>query len=329
MKWAWRFLNTEIGDPSLLLQSSQGNSILFDAGHLSGLSDKQMMSISTVCLTHFHLDHCEGFVNWLRVRARSPHPGWTRIMGPAGTRERVMSLTQGFEWNLLDIDAFGFEVWEPCEGGYIQSLVRFASGVYLDFESYFESLPKGWSMVRLDHHGVEVVGFGFRGAPIWNFDSDLFVPGPWVQTLKESVERGDLERGIQTPQGLYSAGELSSQCLTEFQPSFAYLTDFVFSQQNAEAVEAWGEFHTVFCEASFPTEERARALRVGHLTAYQAALVACLLGAVRFEPFHMSPAFPQSATRKEALDCFGQQTDNIAETVMAELLKVKKNLPYV
>ena len=110
--------NGLLGDPLLSLRSSEtGRVVLVDLGAASGLPARLAHRATAVLLSHGHMDHSEGLV-WL-LRCRIGQAGTCRVVGPAGTADRLAALLAAFTWDRIGDDAPRFEVAE-LDGGVLR-----------------------------------------------------------------------------------------------------------------------------------------------------------------------------------------------------------------
>ncbi|MFK7826507.1 MAG: hypothetical protein AB8G05_20345 [Oligoflexales bacterium] len=334
MSWTHKLVNGWGGDPGLLsLNETSGDFVLCDGGSLEELSDKQISRIQTFCFTHHHMDHSQGFQKWLRVRARHKNQmPWAQVLGPVGTLEAVLSHLQSYTWNLLEDDWFSFDVYEGHHSQEVtRTIVRFSGGVYIDFQEHHSAMPEGIQYVVLDHH-IDVLAYRFELPDTFSYKkTDGLEPGAWLNLLKQKVHAKKWEHCIPSPKGYLPVRQLSEECLVPKNHSFAYLTDFCFSQENLQKLQVMaGSIGHVFCESSFPEQERSRALRVKHLTSYQSALIAYFLGAKDFCPFHVSPAFYEEETYRQAQVFFVAlhgSSETLQSLVEEELYQVAQSTP--
>src|SRR5687768_7604026 len=94
-----RLVNPIHLDPALLVTLPQSaEQWLFDCGDLHPLPLADLQRITTLFLSHGHIDHWIGLDQVLRAQLFNDHT--LRVMGPSGTLQMLASKLQGYAWNL-------------------------------------------------------------------------------------------------------------------------------------------------------------------------------------------------------------------------------------
>src|SRR5690606_765956 len=96
-----------------------GDAALFDAGSLDALSNRDLLKVRHVFVSHTHIDHFIGFDKLLRVNV--PHFRSIEVCGPKGIISNVQGKLHGYLWNLLESGQVELVVRELSETGEITS----------------------------------------------------------------------------------------------------------------------------------------------------------------------------------------------------------------
>jgi ribonuclease Z len=260
------------GLPAILLRAG-GERILLDCGE--GTQQQLLRSVGlpeldAIFITHFHLDHWLGLVGMLKtfdLRAREKP---LAIHGPPGLKALFTTL-------------------RPIVGrtGYPLALV--------ELEPYEEVRFDGYSIGSFPvRHRVDAFGYAFvEDDRPGRFDADA----ARALGVEEGPDFGRLQRG--EPVG----GVRPEQVVGEDRPG----RRIVYSGDTApcQAVEVLAEGADVLVhEATFLSDERARASDTGHSTAAQAAELARDAGVRLLALTHLSTRYFPREIRDEARAVF-------------------------
>jgi ribonuclease Z len=277
------------------------------------------------------MDHFIGFDQVLRVcLGRDRH---IRLFGPPGIVRCIENRIGSYTWNLVEsyTNDFALFVTEvEAGGGRLTRCYRCrtafqpeaveapaARPALLADETFFS--VRG---VFLDHR-IPSLAFRFEEKRRINIKKTALAemglcPGPWLMNLKELILAG---AAADTPVSAVwkgtdgvlcgrqvTLGELKDR-VVRITPgrSMAYVTDAVFSQENAgRIVEIAVGAEILFIEATFLDTDRQRAAQKFHLTARQAGMLAHRAGVKRIQPFHFSPKYRgrEEGLVNEALEAF-------------------------
>jgi ribonuclease Z len=305
-------INDPFGDPGLLVRFLlQKRALLFDLGDLSALSNGALLKVSHVFVSHTHIDHFIGFDRLLRLffgREKT-----LTIFGPKNFIKNVAGKLAGFTWNLVDQydESLTIEVVEVRESGLLKGTFRaierfqlcderqelFADGVIVDD-------PTFTVRTAILEHRVPCLGFALEEKPHVNIDKEKLEsmkaePGPWLNELKNSVLRDDLESTLikvpfQEPGGFrtedISLRQLKND-IVEVLPGqkIGYVVDTIFNDRNRKKIVDLVDCADIFfCESPFLADEEERGQARSHLTSRQAGNLAREAGVKQLQVFHFS-----------------------------------------
>ena len=301
-------VNDPFGDPALLVDFLfERRALLFDLGDLHALAPRKILRLTDIFVSHCHMDHFMGFDWFLRI-CLGRELG-VRLYGPPGFLDKVQAKLSAYTWNLVHRyeNDFSVTVTEVAEDGAAQ---RAVFRVQNAFRREGEVALRLDDLVLLDEpgfrgrcafldHRTPSLAFALeekQHVNIWkNRLAERGLPvGPWLQGLKRAVLEGrPPDTRIEGPEGQgYSLGDLMP-CL-QITPGlkYAYVTDAVFHERNAERIQALAAGADVlFIEAVFAQELVERALEKCHLTAAQAGWLGYRAGAKAVVSFHHSPIY--------------------------------------
>jgi len=306
-----QLVNGLSGDPAVYAQIGQaGESILFDAGSLDALSNRELLKIRVVAISHTHVDHFIGFDKLIRVNV--PHFRSLEIVGPSGIIQNVVGKLQGYTWNLLEPDQLKFIVHEIHSDGSLvtvkisntnqfspinisqQNQPSWDSGNVVDIPLVTTRFYK-LSATVVDH-GTDVLAFCMSLPSSRTVNKEAlaesgFAPGPWIADLQGRSFNGDLSGSITVGGAVHSASALADTLLTP-KPGerLLYVTDMLFSRSNFARLKALAQsgIDLLVCETNYRIRDRCKASAKSHLTTQQAALIAAALPAKQLQIFHIS-----------------------------------------
>ncbi|MDE1043896.1 MAG: ribonuclease Z [Nitrospinaceae bacterium] len=305
-------INDPFGDPGLLVQFLlQKRALLFDLGDLSALSNGALLKVSHVFVSHTHIDHFIGFDRLLR--SLFGREKTVTIFGPKNIIQNVAGKLAGFTWNLVDQydESLTIEVVEVRESGLLKGTFRaierfqlcderqepFVDGVIVDD-------PTFTVRTAILEHRIPCLGFALEEKPHVNIDKDKLEsmkaePGPWLNELKKSVLRDDLDSTLievpfKEPGGFRTEdiplGQLKNELVEVFPgQKIGYVVDTVFNDRNRKKiVDLVDSADIFFCESPFLADEEERGQARYHLTSRQAGTLAREAGVKQLQVFHFS-----------------------------------------
>jgi len=307
-------LNGVFGDPLLHLHlHNQRRHLLFDLGEAGRLPTKVIHQTSDIFLSHTHADHIGGFL-WF-LRSRIGYYPQCRIYGPPGIAQQILGLINGLLWDRVEDRAPRFEVTElhlhekatyelrrwSLEAGKttLQALppVTVIDGLIVEE-------PAFGVRARVLEHGMNgkstpVLAYALELSPRFNVSKERLAafgvsPGPWLQTLKHSLEAGNKLAVIHLPNGRNESIEsLSEQLLISGSgEKLVYATDLADCAENRSSLVPLAQGADVlFCEAPFRAVDQALAQCNGHLTTVACGEIASQAKVKMLVPFHFSKRY--------------------------------------
>jgi ribonuclease Z len=302
-----RLVNGPLYDPVVYIRVlNVRRALMLDCGHFQGISNRELIALEAVCISHTHMDHFMGFDAVLRTILHRDRP--LDLYGPEGFIDKTLAKLRAYTWNLTETYPLEIRIHEVGEGRITCARARADKGFAVEERVV---LPREGSIVAfhpryridaaiLDHRGIPCLAYTVRepfhvgirrGAP----EGKGYLPGPWLAQLKERILAGRLDETVRvrTARGGEDipAGDLMEE-LTVRAPGQAigYVTDIACTEANIERLEEVAKgVDLLFIETFYLDELRDQARKKGHLTAAQAGTIARSLGALRAVPMHISP----------------------------------------
>jgi len=335
-----RLVNSPFGDPGVYLEFMyERRGMLFDLGDLRPLSDRRLLRVTHVFVSHAHMDHFTGLDRIIRIllgRDRMLH-----LFGPQGFIDRVRHRLASYTWNLVrNFKTDLVLMVGEYSGGDEMAMARLSCRAAFEVEPLPPRPAKqGILLDRPDYrvraavldHGIPCLGFAVeqkQHVNVWKnrVEEMGFRVGPWLRELKQAILREDpadsafrvhwRDTDGVLREATHPLGMLRER-LTETVPGqkIAYVTDVRWSEANRAAiVELARGSDPLYIEAAFLEADAELAAAKNHLTAAQAGRLAREAGAGRMRPFHFSPRYSnrEAELREEANMHFSAAAEDAA-----------------
>jgi len=317
--------NPPCGDPAVIVRPrNRGFAVLAEAGDLSAVATRRLLSIRAALVSHFHVDHAYGLARLLRVRLGHPERPLT-IVGPPGSAARVAHHLAGYLWNLLpaypldlavrEIHRDRVETWRfPRRVGF--DPVRTGRTPWHEGGEVLALEDEGISIrsLPLDHAGTTSLAWRIDEEEGLHVDPEALAreglaPGPWLGELKRLVRSGAPPGSpVEVPgSGRVPLGDLERRLLFRAEgDSVAIACDLAPIPANLAALASFAAgARTLVLEAYYREADRELADAHGHLATPDTGLVARQAGPRRLVPFHVSPRYEgEEAALLEELRAF-------------------------
>lgn len=275
-------------------------SILIDCGNNHTLQVKDFIRISTVMLSHAHIDHFIGFDNIIRMNLRENKR--ITVIGPAPVSSILHHRLQGYIWNLIYDSSFEVEVWDIYPRSIKKYLFKccekfakkyFLGQVPVENNTLINNAYYECRYVRL-YHDIPTIGYSFREKDHIKLDKKKLEAlnlseGKWIKNLKarqfspdETITDGNGK--VWSMQELY--GHLIS-CQKGFKLS--YITDTVLNPLlEKKILSLIAQSDELYCESTFLHKDIKLAQTYYHLTAKQTGHLAKQAGVKKLFLIHLS-----------------------------------------
>ncbi|MBW1616901.1 MAG: MBL fold metallo-hydrolase [Deltaproteobacteria bacterium] len=305
------FINGYFEDPGLFVSFLfQKRAILFDLGDIHALSEKNILKIERIFITHTHIDHFAGFERLIRIMLGRDKKVY--LYGPKGFIKNVEGKLAGYNWNLIKKYKNNFEinVYEILDKTILSRKyicnMAFEPIILPDKpfncgEIIFEDDNIIIKAAILDH-GIECLGFSmeekFRVNIIKEALEKLGVEkGRWLaefkQNLIKKISGKKYNDKISADNKLFDIEELAEKIAKiNFGEKLAYISDVRYTKENINTILPLAQnANNLFIEAVFAHVDNDLAALKNHLTAKQAGKIARLAKAKKISVFHFSPRY--------------------------------------
>ena len=326
-----QLVNGRWGDPALYIEFMfERRALLFDLGELTALPNRKILRISDIFISHTHMDHFIGFDHLLRILVGRDKR--LALYGPPGLIDQVAHKLAAYTWNLVENyeadfilsvtelhpDGGAWRARFSCRSGFrreVQEKIAVQGSILLDE-------PTLQVRCAILDHKIPCLAFALQErfhVNVWKnrLQARGLPTGPWLQSLKQAVLRGDPD---QTPiaipgqdamppeQGLLSLGELKTDILRIVPgQKIAYVVDALYNEANARRIITLVQgADQLFIETPFLQRDAAHAAARYHLTAQQAGTLARQAAVKTCTPFHFSARYSgqEETLLAEALSAF-------------------------
>ena len=301
-------LNTELFDPIVYVcVMNERKALMFDCGRIGGLTNREILTIDAIFVSHTHMDHFIGIDQVLRIILHRQKP--MHIYGPHGITDKMLAKLHAYTLNLTQDYPLEVIIHEVLDSTMI--ITKTEAGKGFEVVSHQEEERDGHTIavapryrvdaVILDHH-IPCLGFVLKEIFHINIRREViadsaYIPGPWIGRLKECIFAGVTDEVIEVTlrEGVrrIPVEELKEKLviITSGQ-KVAFFTDIGFSEENIRRIETIAQdVDILFIEAYYLDEMAEQAGMKGHLTARQAGTIAGRLRAKRVFPMHVSPRY--------------------------------------
>ncbi len=309
-----RLVNPPTQDPSVFVHFLFLNrGLLFDIGNIEALSNREVLKITDVFVSHTHMDHFYGFDRLLRVCLGRNKT--IRMYGPEGFLKHVEGKLAGYSWDLVANYPMPFriEATEVRTNGVWKQTFRCIDGFRPEREPDFlseinpiRSEPRFEVSCAILDHGIPCLGFALQERfHVHILEEGLrrlgLKPGRWLVDFKDALYRDpetQEEFQIVDPDDpnrsrMFRMDRLRREIAAISQGiRVAYVTDVRYCPENEQKILTLAHHaDRLFIEAAFLDQDAALAERKHHLTARQAGELAGRAGARSLCIFHFSPRY--------------------------------------
>jgi ribonuclease Z len=303
-----RLVNGPLFDPVVFVHIlNLKSALLFDCGRVDGLSNREILSLDSIFISHLHMDHFMGFDRILRVILHRQRP--LNLYGPEGIVEKVTRRLGSYSWNLTRDYPLEIVIHEVKEHEVITCSAR-AHNAFVPClpttsrrEGAAIAVQPFYSIdaMVLDHN-VPCLGFVLKEPYHINIKSSRFKElgykaGPWIGVFKESILAGRMDDMIEVSSTTGIMRERADDLLDKLVvvtvgQKMAYITDIRASDENLQRIgECAGGADILFIEAYYLARRQQQAFEKAHLTAAQAGMIAKMLHLRKVVPMHISPRY--------------------------------------
>ena len=298
-------------DPLLLVRLRPlGTSLLFDCGQLNHLATRILKSITTVFISHPHMDHFMGLATLIRHNHVAPKT--IEVFGPPGIALRVANLLGAFAWNLAEPYWCTIRVHEVHPGLLATTLFPGPEGFVprpvgervIDEGEIFRNELVTVSAEVLDHK-LPVLAYRLEEQPAFVVDPARLAavglgPGPWIRELKDVLRQKNPANRKVVPlrlDGTNAIGadplELYAAIRSEQPPaSIGYLTDIGATEANLTLARTLLTRLTLLvADCSFLAVDEAKARASYHFTTVDLSSLVASIRPVYLLPTHFSKAY--------------------------------------
>ncbi len=299
-----KLLNGSFGDPVVELSLfSKSYSYLIDLGDISCMTNRSILKIRKVFVSHPHMDHFFGFDKLLRIFLGKDKTLF--IYGPKGIIGCVEGKLKGYVWNLVDNYKNNFTIIVNEIHPRKIITAKFLCKEKFKKRIISNKLRKNNILFQEEDHVVKCEILEHRIPSLCFYFEEKFKinilknkliengfeVGPWLRDLKKLIYENRLDENMEINGKNYKIGELKNKItkITEG-VKLAYITDIIFSKNNIKKIKKLAKSVSIlYIESTFLNKDKDRARERYHLTARQAGYIAKILNAKKVYPMHISP----------------------------------------
>lgn len=303
-----RLVNGPLFDPVVFVRLlNRRRALLFDCGRIEGLSNREILSLEAVFVSHTHMDHFMGFDHILRTILHREEP--LHMYGPEGILDKVIARLGSYTWNLTAEYLLEVTVHEVRPSEIIVCSASARDGFR---PAPPVSIPRSGSVIAsherysvdgvLLDHNVPCLGFVLKEPFHIHVKADAlaeggYMSGPWIGELKDRIlaDSMDDDVNVSTTSGMDArkvADLMQELVIISEGQKLAYVTDIRASDANTDTIELLARGTDIlFIEAYYLSDREKEAMQKAHLTARQAGTIARRMGAKKVVPMHISPRY--------------------------------------
>ncbi len=312
-----KLVNGVSGDTALyVFFPRSGEAVLFDIGEIRKLSNREILRVKKVFVSHTHIDHFIGFDHFLRIHVAVG--GELTFYGPPGIIKNVAGKLQGYLWNLLQPGHLTISVVEIAEDLSLSKAVLRSDDSFeeckiaeISFSPEDQRQSPAKKCVRLStlddgayveatlvDHRCSVASYSVQSPTLFHVDAEAvaslgLTPGAWIGKLKDNIAQNLGKEPIMIGEKSWLSQDLAPQILSVSSSRvLGFTTDCLFSLENIESLKSiLMGVANFYCESCFRAEDKQRAFQKKHLTTKQAALIAASVKAKNLVTFHYSDIY--------------------------------------
>jgi len=290
-------------DPGLYVRIlREGKALMFDLGLSPFLTNREILKITDIFVSHTHIDHFMGFDHVLRICLKRESP--LRVYGPKGIIECINGKLKGYTWNLADEYPLTIEAYEVRNNVIMKRAIFRAEEKFklnrIDDISHNGTIMQdsfySVSACILDHQ-IPCLAFSLSEDYHINIDRDklnkLNLPvGPWLNEFKRAIRENQTDAVFHVDGKSIKFNAIKEIAKITRGQKISYVVDILYSEENIKKIiDFVRDSDILFIEAYFLDSDRKRAEERYHLTARQAGMIARAAGVRRLEPIHFSPRY--------------------------------------
>ncbi len=282
--------------------------MLFDCGEniFKALKQREVKSIKHLFFSHFHFDHAAGFDYFFRRNYQREEP--VNVWGTTGTSKFIFNKLNSYTWNLVEDLKGRWNIYEFDDNIMKHSHIFAADGFaklhndckFKKENVLYENDDITIISALLDHR-IPSAAYRITEKQKFNIDKEKlvrleFTTGAWLEKVRNNFSEGEVIIDGKP----FSITALRRELLIPKRvESIAYLTDFIYNEENIEkCLELISGCDVVVCESQYLEKDADLAKRNFHLTAKQAAAIGRDAGCKKLVLFHISDRYNNSEKKQ-------------------------------